>query len=105
MPQPQPRCPQTKSPARGGALRSACAKASGFRYHAHGAALLGALDRELDLAIDQREQRVVAAQADARTRMELGATLADDDVARIDRLTTKDLDAQHLRVGVAAVAR
>src|SRR5690606_30110110 len=54
-------------------------------HHAHGATLLGTLDRELDLAVDQREQRVVAAQADAHARMELGAALADDDVAGIDR--------------------
>src|SRR5690606_32660291 len=70
-----------------------------------GAAALRTLGRELDLAIDQREQRVVAAQADARTRVELGAALTDDDVAGLDGLATVHLDAEVLRVGVAAVAR
>src|SRR6478672_4894281 len=71
----------------------------------HRAALLRALGRELDLAVDQREQGVVAAKADAHARMELGATLADDDVAGFDRLATIDLHAEVLRVGVATVAR
>src|SRR3546814_13863651 len=37
--------------------------------------------------------------------MELGAALANDDVAGFDRLATIDLHAEILRVGVAAVAR
>src|SRR5207342_1177500 len=72
---------------------------------AHGAALLRTLGRELDLAVHEREQRVVAAEADARTRVELRAALANDDVAGFDGLATVQLDAQVLRVGVAAVAR
>src|SRR5690606_416737 len=75
-----------------------------FGDDVHRAALLRALGGELHLAIDQREQRVVAAQADAVTRVELGATLADDDVAGLDGLAAVDLHAQVLRVGVAAVA-
>src|SRR5690606_4131855 len=97
--------PPTKSPARGGALRSLRVRGSGLRHHAHGTALLRALDAEVHVAVDQRVQRVVAAQAHARTRMELGAALADDDVAGLDGLAAVDLDAQVLRVGVAAVAR
>src|SRR5690606_29721118 len=80
-------------------------RGSGLGDHVHGAALLRALGRELDLAVDQREQGVVAAEADARTRVELGAALADDDVAGVDRLAAIDLHAEVLRVGVAAVAR
>src|SRR3546814_5737762 len=57
------------------------------------------------LAVDEREQGVVAAEADAHARMELGAALANDDVAGFDRLATIDLHAEILRVGVAAVAR
>src|SRR5688500_15506943 len=78
---------------------------SGGCHHADRATLFLALGRELHSAVDQREQRVVAAQADAHARMELGAALADDDVARFDRLAAVDLDAQVFRVGVAAVAR
>src|SRR3546814_6242309 len=37
--------------------------------------------------------------------MELGATLANDDVAGFDRLAAIHLHAEVLRVGVAAVAR
>src|SRR5690606_16664073 len=69
------------------------------------AALLRTLGGELHLAVDQREQGVVATQADAGARVELGATLADDDVAGLDGLAAVDLHAQVLRVGVAAVAR
>src|SRR5690349_12286769 len=67
-------------------------------------ARFGALDLELDRAIDQGEQRVVAAEADARARMEARAALADDDVAGFDRLATIDLHAEVLRVRVATVA-
>src|SRR5690606_39030847 len=75
------------------------------RDNTDGAALLRTLGRELDLAVDQREQGVVAAEADAHARMELGAALADDDVAGLDGLAAVHLHAQVLRVGVAAVAR
>src|SRR5690348_10323720 len=78
---------------------------SNLRDDADGAALLRALGRELDLAVDQREQGVVAAEADAHARVELRAALANDDVARVDGLAAVQLHAQELRVGVAAVAR
>ena len=41
---------------------------------------------ELDVTVDQREQRVVLAQADIAARMPLGAALARDDVAGDARL-------------------
>src|SRR5690606_15407710 len=78
---------------------------SGGRHDAHGAALLRTLDREFDGTVDQREQGVVATEADARTRVELRAALADDDVAGLDGLAAVHLHAEVLRVGVAAVAR
>src|SRR5690606_27897590 len=93
-----------KSPARGGAFqRSVVWRSAGDDVHR--AALLRAAGGELHLAVGQREQGVVAAKADVDARMELGATLADDDVAGLDGLATIDLDAQHLRVGIATVAR
>ena len=58
----------------------------------------------VDLAVDQREQRVVAAQAHARTRMELGAALADDDVAGDDSLAAELLHAETTASGVTTVA-
>src|SRR5690606_20013403 len=75
------------------------------RNHADGATLLRTLDRELHLAVHQGEQGVVTAEADAGTRMELGAALAHDDVAGADGLATENLHAEVLRVGVATVAR
>src|SRR5690348_18224124 len=46
------------------------------RDHVDRLARLGALDLELDRAVDEREQGVVAAEADARTRMEARTALA-----------------------------
>ena len=59
---------------------------------------------ELDRAGDEREQRVVAAAADVVTGVEVGAALADDDLAGVDDLAAEALDAEALRVGVATVA-
>src|SRR5690606_30701780 len=86
-------------------LDIAASRASAGGDDAHRATLLRTLDRELDLAVDEREQGVVAAEADAHARIELGAALADVEVAGFDRLATIDLHAEVLRVGVAAVAR
>src|SRR5438270_241335 len=59
----------------------------------------------LHVAADQREQRVVAADAHAGARHDLGPALPDDDRAGVDKLATIDLDTEHLRVRVAAVPR
>ena len=59
---------------------------------------------ELDGAGDEREQRVVAAAADAVAGVEVGAALADDDLAGVDQLAAEALDAEALRVGVTTVA-
>src|SRR2546430_6377220 len=59
----------------------------------------------LDLAGNQREQRVIAADADAFARRDLRPALADKDGACADDLAAVDLDPEHLRVRVAAVAR
>src|SRR5207248_11133700 len=56
-------------------------------------------------ALDEGEQRVVAAPADAETRVELGAALADEDLARAHDLAAEALHAQVLGAGVASVAR
>ena len=58
---------------------------------------------ELDGACLEGEQRVVAAAADAAARVEVGAALADDDLAGVDELAAVPLDAEPLGVGVAAV--
>jgi hypothetical protein len=59
---------------------------------------------ELDDAFADGEDRVVAAEVGARAGAEAGAALADDDHAGLDLLAREDLDAEALRVRVAAVA-
>ena len=56
------------------------------------AALAAAM--ELDDALAQREERVVATDADARARAEPRAALADDDHPRLDLLAGEDLHAR-----------
>src|SRR5271157_1126121 len=60
---------------------------------------------ELNLAVDQREDGVIAPEADILSRLPLGATLAEDDVARNNHLAAVLLDAEPPAFGVAAVAR
>ena len=50
------------------------------------------------------EQRVVAATADVDAGVEVGAALADDDLAGLDDLAAEPLDAEPLGGGVATVA-
>ena len=49
------------------------------------------------------EERVVPAQADIASGMELGATLPHDDAASLDRLSAISLHAKKLRVTVPTV--
>lgn len=51
------------------------------------------------------EERVVVATTDVLSGVEVGATLANDDLAGLDDLTTVALDAEALGVGIATVAR
>src|SRR5262245_56700173 len=60
---------------------------------------------ELHHAVDLREQRVVRAEADVAAGLEAGAPLADQDRPTGDELAAEALDPEHLRIGVAAVAR
>ena len=66
--------------------------------------LAAALDTELDGARRRREQRVVATAADVDARMEVGAALADDDLAGLHDLATEPLDAESLGIGITTVA-
>ena len=54
-------------------------------------------------AINQGEDGVVAAHAYALTGVELGATLANDDVAGDNSLATELLHAEALAAGIATV--
>src|SRR5439155_5940168 len=78
-----------------------------------GAALVGLVDAddatfarrpERHCPRPRREDRVVAADARAVAGPEARAALAHDDLAAADRLAREDLDPEHLRVRVAAVA-
>src|SRR5262245_60887312 len=63
-----------------------------------------ALAVERDHAVGQREQGVVAADADVAAGVVARAALPHDDSAGAHRLPAVHLDAQPLRVGIAAVA-
>src|ERR1051325_7139919 len=56
------------------------------------------------VAVDHREEGVIATDAHAGAGLDTSAALANDDRARVDDLAAVDLDAQLLRVRVAAVA-
>ncbi len=58
---------------------------------------------EANAAVNQRENRVIAAEADVFARQKLGAALADDDVAGDDQFAAKFLHAEPLADAVAAV--
>src|SRR5947208_14679837 len=91
-----------KAPRRAGLCRNADEAFLVLR-HADGAAVLGAFDGELHGTVDKREQGVVAAEADAVPRMELGTALTHDDVTGFHGLAAVDLHAEVFRIGVAAV--
>src|ERR1700688_2435076 len=74
------------------------------REYADEGALFGPLDGEGDLAIDEREQRVVLAHTDVGPGMYLGAALANDNGARGDRFAAVGLHAEPLGMGIAAIA-
>ena len=58
---------------------------------------------KVNAAIDQSEQGVIAADADALTRMDVGAALTDQDVAGQNELTVAALDAEAPGLGITAV--
>ena len=58
---------------------------------------------ELDVAGDEREQRVILALADVLARLVLGAALANQNRASIDQLASEALYAEPLAVRIAAV--
>src|SRR5436190_16195255 len=66
-----------------------------LRQHVH-AATRAFVPRERHHAVDEREQRVVLAEADVAAGKELGAALAHEDVAGEHELTAEPLDAQAL---------
>jgi hypothetical protein len=60
---------------------------------------------ERDFSCARREDRVVLADARAGPRAEARAALPDEDHPRRHVLAAEHLDAEHLRIRVAAVAR
>src|SRR5450756_1544774 len=68
-------------------------------------ALAATTGAELHRTWSQREQRVIAAAADVQARVEVGAALANDDLAGRHDLTTEALHAETLSVRVTTVAR
>ena len=70
-------------------------------HGAHLAILAHAL--ELDLAVDQREQGIVLADADVVARMDMRASLANENVAGEHELPVCALGAEALGLGITAV--
>src|SRR5688572_3972038 len=60
---------------------------------------------ELHLAGDLREQRVILTQADVEAGLVLASALADENRAAGHEVAVEPLDAEPLRVAVAAVTR
>src|SRR6516162_2178552 len=89
----------------GGALLGGLRRWRRGRRHHRDIGTPGAADMELDSTGRCREQRMVAADPDMRPRVELGAALAHDDVARDDDLAAELLDAEPPSAAVAPVAR
>ena len=67
--------------------------------------LVPALTLEANDAGLQREQCIVAADANVQARMDVGAALANKDVAGEDELAIRTLRSKALRVAVATVTR
>ena len=86
-------------------MPKAVSRRRGRSYDVRVLGLLRTLGAELDVAVDQRKQRVVLADADVQARMNRGAALAHDDTAGTDHFAAVDLHAEALCLGVAAVAR
>jgi len=55
-------------------------------------------------SISRGKQRMVTTTTDVPTRMEMRATLTDDDAAGTDPFATEALDSEVLRVAVSAVS-
>ena len=62
-----------------------------------------ALALELDGTVNQSKQGVVLADANVDTGMDVGASLANQNVASQNELTVSTLDAQALSLGITAV--
>ena len=60
---------------------------------------------ELYDTICESKQGVVLATTNVLTRRDMRTTLADDNLTSLDRLTTINLGAKPLRVGIATVTR
>src|SRR5205085_796101 len=84
-----------------GALRTSGALAFQRNDADHPAA--GAMILELDRPVDFGEQRVVLAEADVQAGPELAAALPNENRSAGDNVAVVTLDAEALRVAVAAV--
>ena len=62
-----------------------------------------ALALELDGTVNQSEQGVILADTNVDTGMDVGASLANQNVAGQNELTVSTLDAQALSLGITAV--
>src|SRR5690606_22668886 len=96
--------PRRKKPRRAG-LSSSHTRRGSVRHDADVQALLRTLRLERDAAVREREQRVVAADADGRAGGVTGPAPAHENVPREDLLAAEALDAKPFRFRIAAVLR
>jgi hypothetical protein len=73
--------------------------------HIDGVLVQSTLDGEGNLSVNQRKQGVVLTDANIDARMELGATLANNDAPCVNHFATELLDTQHFGLRVAPVSR
>src|SRR5580700_3938401 len=98
-------CAENQKESRAALFRGACVVAGASAGRDDVDMLAVPRGGEADLTLDDREDRVVLAHHDADAGIELRPALADDDVARHDRLAAEALHTQTLRVRVAPVPR
>ena len=66
--------------------------------HVNGVLAQSALDGKRNLAINQRKQSVILADADIDTGVKTRTALANNNAASVDHFTAEFFDAQHLRL-------
>ena len=74
---------------------------SGVHYGNNLAASFGT---KFDVARCESEQRVIVTASDIGAGVEVGTTLANNNFAGFDNLTTEALDAEVLSIGVATIS-
>jgi hypothetical protein len=60
---------------------------------------------EFDDSRNHREERIVRTAPDVKPRLELGASLTNENLAAVDRLSAEPLNSESLGIGIPSVSR